>query len=153
VVQAVVLDLDREALDGGIQRRSLRNRPRAHDLADLEAQVEVVRGGRVLLHDELAGTHTTDGELLVTLDRNLLRGHLGGGGAGGLLAQEANERLDSGSGTLRMDRKSVVVRVADPAEDAKLLRAGADGLPHAGVLTYVGDDRADRPPCALAARH
>src|SRR3954467_2943323 len=38
--EPVVLDLQREALDGGVHRRPLRHRPRAHDAIDLEAQVE-----------------------------------------------------------------------------------------------------------------
>jgi hypothetical protein len=68
-----------------------------------------MRGGHVLLHDELPGAHTSDGELLVTLDRDLLDGHLGRPGAGGLLAQEANQRVDSGSWALRMDSQRAFV--------------------------------------------
>src|SRR5450759_5777263 len=40
VADAVVLDLDGEALDRGVQRGSPRERPGAHYPVDLEAQVE-----------------------------------------------------------------------------------------------------------------
>ena len=45
-----------------------RHRPGAHHPVDLEAQVEVVGGRRVLLDDEDAGADAADRELLVALD-------------------------------------------------------------------------------------
>ena len=44
---------------------------------DLQAQIEVVGGRRVLLDDEGAGADATDGELLVALDLDRLDLHLG----------------------------------------------------------------------------
>src|SRR3954453_1636154 len=64
----VVVDLDGEALDGGIERWALRHGPRAHDAVDLQAEVVVVRRRGVLLHDEDAGADAAHGELLVALD-------------------------------------------------------------------------------------
>lgn len=55
VAQAVILDLDGQALRGGIQRRALGHRPGPHHPLDLEAQVVVVRGRLVLLHDAHPG--------------------------------------------------------------------------------------------------
>ncbi len=71
VRELMILDLDGEALDGGIHRGALRDRPRAHRAADLEAQVEVVGARAVLLHDEHAGGDAADRELLMTLGRHL----------------------------------------------------------------------------------
>ena len=52
VLDGVVLDLHREALLGGVERRPLRDGPRPEDAAPLEAQVVVEAGGGVLLDDE-----------------------------------------------------------------------------------------------------
>src|SRR4051812_26887792 len=68
VGERVVLDLDREPLDGRIHRRPLGHCPGAHLAADLEPQVEVMRGGSMLLDDEDAGADPADRELLVALD-------------------------------------------------------------------------------------
>src|SRR6201994_2072322 len=66
VGQAVVLDLDGESLDRRIERRSLRDRPGAHDPVHLQPEVVVVRGGLVLLDDEDACRHSADRELFVS---------------------------------------------------------------------------------------
>ena len=73
----VVLDLDREALDRWVHRGALGDRPGAHRSVDLEAQVEVVGGGGVLLDDEGAGADAADRELLVALDLDALDLDLG----------------------------------------------------------------------------
>jgi len=67
VIDAVVGDLNGQALDGGVERWALWQCPGLHDAGDLEAQVEVARAGGVLLNDEDAGADATDGELLVPL--------------------------------------------------------------------------------------
>ena len=68
VAEPVVLDLDRQALGGGVERRALGHRPRAHHAVDLEAHVVVMGGRLMLLHHEHPGAHAADRELLVALD-------------------------------------------------------------------------------------
>src|SRR5208282_3327980 len=71
-IDVVVSDLDRQALDRGVERRPLRHGPGTHDAGELEAQVEVARGGGMLLDDERAGADAADRELLVALDWRVL---------------------------------------------------------------------------------
>ena len=52
VFDRVVLDEHRQTLVGGIQRWSLRDRPRAQDPFHLQAEVPVHLPGVMLLHDE-----------------------------------------------------------------------------------------------------
>ena len=72
----MVVDLYGEPLDGGIQRRALWDRPRAHHPADLQAQVEVMGGRGVLLDNENTGADAADRELLVPLDFHGLDRHI-----------------------------------------------------------------------------
>jgi RTX calcium-binding nonapeptide repeat (4 copies) len=51
-VEVVVLDGHRQPPNRGIERRTLRDRPRAQHVAELQAQVEVQRRRVVQLHDE-----------------------------------------------------------------------------------------------------
>ena len=109
VVERVIGDLDGQALDGRVQRGALGHRPRPHGAADLQTQVEVTRGGRVLAHDERARAHAADRELCVSLDPYLARVHLDDGGATRALAQERDERRDRRRGALRVHFHGVVV--------------------------------------------
>src|SRR5271167_3187658 len=52
VLDRMVLDHHGEPLVGGIERRSLRHRPRAQHALHLETEVVMEPGGRVLLHDK-----------------------------------------------------------------------------------------------------
>src|SRR4051794_37789142 len=72
VAQAVVLDLDGQALGGGVERRPLGDCPGPHHPVDLETQIEMVGGRLVLLDDEDTCADATDRELLVTLDAHAL---------------------------------------------------------------------------------
>ena len=102
-------------------------------------------GGRVLLHDEDAGAHATDGELLVALDPDLVHGQICDGAARRAVAQEGDERLDSGRGALRVHGHGAVVFVAHPAHDAQLTRAPPGALPEPDALDGATENRADRP--------
>ena len=62
-------------LTDGSSDGPLGTRPRAHHALDLEAQVEVMRRGGVLLHDKHACADATDRELLVALDLDFLHIH------------------------------------------------------------------------------
>jgi hypothetical protein len=52
VLDGVILDVHREPLDGGIERRSLGHRPRQQHAVVLQAEVVVQVTGQVLLHAE-----------------------------------------------------------------------------------------------------
>jgi hypothetical protein len=52
VPDRVIGNLDRQPPLAGVERRPLRDRPRAQDAAELEPQVEVQRRGVVELDDE-----------------------------------------------------------------------------------------------------
>ena len=52
VLDGVVLDLDREALVGGVGGGALRNRPGLQDAGPLQAEIPVQPGGRMFLNDE-----------------------------------------------------------------------------------------------------
>jgi hypothetical protein len=136
VRHAVIADLDRHPLDRGVQARPLRHRPRAHDPADLQAQVEVVRGGRVLLHDEDAGAHPADRELLMALGLDALAGDRAA------LLQERRQLVDRGCGALGMHLQRVLLAVAHPPEHAQVAGPAHDLFAQAGALG--ADDRADR---------
>ena len=52
VVERVVLDLDRQPLVGGVERRALGHRPGLEHAVVLEAEIVVQAGGGMLLDDE-----------------------------------------------------------------------------------------------------
>ena len=82
MLDRVIGDLDGQALDGRVERWALGHRPGAHRPVDLEAQVEVMRRGGVLLHDEDAGADAADRELLVALDSDVVHRQVVDDGAG-----------------------------------------------------------------------
>src|SRR3954462_11827011 len=123
VGQAVVLDLDGQALGGGIERRPLGHRPGPHDPADLQTQIEMVGGRLVLLDDEDTGADATDRELLVALDAHALTRNR--------VTDERHERLQRVGRTLGMD----LAGRPHPPEAAQLARLG-------------GHDRRVAPPAA-----
>jgi hypothetical protein len=52
VIEGVILDLHREALDGGVERRAFRDRPRLQHAVEFEAEVVMHAPRGVLLHHE-----------------------------------------------------------------------------------------------------
>ena len=68
VANAVVLHLDRQALDRRVHRRTLGHGPRTHHPINLQTDIEMVGSGLVLLHNEHAGRDAADSELFVPLD-------------------------------------------------------------------------------------
>jgi hypothetical protein len=99
----------------------------------------------VLLHDEGAGAHAANRELLVALGPDVIHGHIGHSGTRRPLTQEGDERLDGGRRTLRVHCNGAVVCVTHPAQDAELARSASGGLPEADALDGPADDRSDRP--------
>ncbi len=144
VCLVVVLDLDREALDGRIERRALGHRPGAHDSADLQPQVEVVRGRRVLLHDEDPGADAADRELLMALDRDRLDLDRGDARERRALLQEGHELLERRPAALGVHLHAAVVGVAHPAHHLELARATDGRLAEADTLHLAAHDGAHR---------
>ena len=137
VLDAVVLDLDREPLDGRVHRRAFRHRPRAHHAVHLEPDVEVVGGRLVLLHDEHAGGHPADRELLVALDTHCALGNRAG------RAQRGDELVDRGAVALRVDAQRAVLHEPHPTKQAELHRARAHVLAQPWVVHVTGDGDPD----------
>ena len=107
----VVLDLDREAFDRRVHRRALGYRPGAHRPVDLEPEVEVVGGRRVLLDDEDAGADAADRELLVALGLDALDLDRLDPAPPRPLVEERDQLLDRG---LRRPRRGTRTRPSSP---------------------------------------
>jgi hypothetical protein len=104
---------------------------------------------RVLLHDEHAGAHAPDRELLVPLDRDALHPHLGDIRSARALREEGDQPVDRRRRALGVHGHAAVLGVAHPSEHAEPAGLAPRRFPEADALDRAGDRRSDRP---LAAR-
>jgi hypothetical protein len=140
----VVGDLDRQALDGGVERRALGNGPGAHHAIHLQPQVEVVRAGEVLLHDEDPRADAAHGELLVALRRDRLDLEIPHVRERGAATQEFRELVHGRRGALAMHANGAVGLVSHPTGQPELARPRDRRLAKPHALDISTRQRTDR---------